>query len=246
MNSPKRFEQPRVDHSTQRSGYPLIYPGIILNSAGMVAFSGYSMKPTLVDGDLVELLPYKDRKVQVGDIIYYQLPAAGKAIIHRVVRITPAGVIARGDNNFFDDADPIPPHLIFGQVVSVWRDSRQGKIAGGRKGMVYYKFYQLLLACKRAIIPILRPFYHTLFRRGVNARCLPRRFQPKVVNFNDGKEYHLRLVWWKWVIGEYDFHQHRWNIYRPFRLIFSEKTILSTESAQGGVASPVNHYLHYN
>lgn len=241
MNSPKRFDLSGEDHSTWYAGRLPIRQGINMGTAGMVAFSGCSMKPTLVDGDLVEVLPYDQRIIQVGDIIYYQLPAATKAIIHRVVRITPAGVIARGDHNPFNDAAPIPSEFIFGQVIAVWRGSRRRRMAGGRLGLFYCKPHQIILACESAIIPILRPFYQLLVRREIIARCLPRRFQPKVVKFNDGKVSHLRLVWGKRVIGEYDFHRRRWNIDRPFRPLLSEKAIGSTGTLQGGVTSTFAH-----
>ncbi len=246
MNTLKRFDLSGEDHFTWYAGRLPIRQGINLGIAGMVAFSGCSMKPTLVDGDLVEVLPYDQRTIQVGDIIYYQLPAATKAIIHRVIRITPAGVIARGDHNPFDDAAPIPSEFIFGQVIAVWRGSRRRKIAGGRRGMISYRFHQIILACESAIVPILKPFYQLLVRREVIARCLPQKFRPKVIEFGDSKETRLRLIWWQRVIGEYDFHQRRWNIDRPFRLLFSECAICFNKSLQGCVTSPDNHHLHYN
>lgn len=225
MNKSGQLKQLGEDPSTRQANCLPIHPEINLRSEGVVAFVGCSMKPTLLDGDLVEVLPYVERTVQVGDIIYYQFPNASKAIIHRVVRITPAGVIARGDNNPVDDKDPIPSQFILGQVTAVWRGSRRRKMVGGPKGMVYYKIHKVFLAYGGAILPILRPLYHLLIRGEGVSRCLPQRFRPKVTAFRDGKKNHLRLVWWGRVVGEYDFDRHRWNIDRPYRLLLSGKVI---------------------
>lgn len=243
MNSPNQIEQSGEDHSSAYANHLLIHQKDNLVTDGMVAFSGCSMKPTLIDGDLVEVHPYDQRTVvQVGDIIYYQLSGVSKAIIHRVIRVTPAGVIARGDNNSFDDIEPIPSKFILGQVTAAWRGSRRRKIVGGRRGMAYYKSHHILLAFVGVIIPILRPFCQILVRWNIIAHCLPQRFRPKVVKFNGGKENYLRLVWLKRVIGEFDFNLRRWKIYHPFRLLFSEKIISFYELQQREGSSTFTHH----
>ncbi len=231
MNVPNRFERIAEDHSASPDNRLLIRRDIHLWLAGMVAFTGCSMKPTLVEGDLVEVRPYKQNMVKIGDIIYYQLPTASKmnATIHRVVRITPQGVIARGDHNSHDDADPIPFEFIFGQVTAVWRGSRRRKLAGGYKGVAYCKFHQSLLVCGRVFLPILRPFYRMLVRSEIIAGCLPWRFQPKIVEFSDGDKTHLQFVWRKRVIGVFDQDAGRWKISPPFHLFLSGKTLFPKE-----------------
>lgn len=246
MHSTNRFDSCGVDSGARRADSAPTHPVVDLKTARMVAFTGCSMKPTLIEGDLVEVVPYENCEVQVGDIIYYQFPASDEAIIHRVVRITPVGVIARGDNNLCDDTKPILSHYIIGQVVAVWRGTLRRKLEGGRGGMLYYLFHKAIFAFGRTVFLILRPFYQLLVRWEVLARFLPQRFRPKVVKFNDGKETHLRLVWGKRVIGSYDFHRRRWRIYRPFRLLFSEKAFYSNDPLQCGTISTFTHPSHCN
>lgn len=231
------------DNSAPHDNRLLIHRDINLWSAGMVAFSGCSMKPTLIDGDLVEVVPYKQNTAKIGDIIYYQLPAANKknATVHRVVRIIPEGVITRGDHNALDDADPIPSEFILGQVTAVWRGSHRRKVAGGYMGVAYYKFYQFLLGCGNVILPILRPFYRILVRWDIIACCLPQRFRPKIVEFRDGEKKHLQFVWRKRVIGEFDQNLGKWKIHPPFRLLFSEKTIYSKGQLKNNITSTDNN-----
>ncbi|WP_299030055.1 signal peptidase I [uncultured Thermanaerothrix sp.] len=82
--------------------------------------SGYSMKPTLVAGDLVIVQPVTPEAVRVGDIIQFRLP--GGSVVHRVVEIhrenNQLTFITQGDNNNVRD-DPITPEQVQGRVVLV-------------------------------------------------------------------------------------------------------------------------------
>lgn len=62
---------------------------------------GTSMLPTLEGGDLVVIQSVSLSDVHVGNIIVYGgvCSALGESVIHRVVNITAAGLITKGDNN---------------------------------------------------------------------------------------------------------------------------------------------------
>lgn len=82
--------------------------------------SGYSMKPTLVAGDLVIIQPVTPEAVRTGDIIQFRLP--GGSVVHRVVEIRRENgrltFITQGDNNNVRD-DPVTPEQVQGRVVLV-------------------------------------------------------------------------------------------------------------------------------
>ena len=88
---------------------------------------GTSMLPTLEGGDLVVIQGVPMSQVHVGDIIVYggNCSASGLSVVHRVVEVTGAGLITKGDNNAktdqaFDIAtSPITSSCLEGKVVFV-------------------------------------------------------------------------------------------------------------------------------
>ena len=88
---------------------------------------GHSMLPTLEGGDLVVLQSVPISQVHVGNIIVYDgsCSALGISVVHRVVAITSAGLITKGDNNPGTDqslgiaSSPITQNCLVGKVVFV-------------------------------------------------------------------------------------------------------------------------------
>jgi signal peptidase len=88
---------------------------------------GYSMLPTLEGGDLVVIQNVPISQIHVGDIIVYNglCSALGESVVHRVVNITAAGLITKGDNNPANDQvsgiaiSPITPQCLEGKVIYV-------------------------------------------------------------------------------------------------------------------------------
>lgn len=88
---------------------------------------GTSMLPTLEGGDLVVVQNVPIGDIHVGDIIVYNnlCSAGGESVVHRVVEITGAGLITKGDNNDGTDqasniaVSAITPQCLEGKVVFV-------------------------------------------------------------------------------------------------------------------------------
>ena len=88
---------------------------------------GYSMLPTLEGGDLVVIQNVPISQIHVGDIIVYNslCSTEGLSVVHRVVAITPGGLITKGDNNPYTDqasniaSGPITQQCLEGKVVFV-------------------------------------------------------------------------------------------------------------------------------
>jgi len=89
----------------------------------LLRVSGSSMRPALVDGDLVTVEPVNSHNVYAGDIILYQ-SLRDTALIHRIVRLEQRTngrfIITRGDASVALDV-PVPIHHVMGRVTSVDR-----------------------------------------------------------------------------------------------------------------------------
>lgn len=105
----------------------------LLQSGYSVRFrpGGFSMYPTIRDGEAVTVEPISAHEVRRGDILLYQ--TMGRVIAHRVVAISrmedKLRFITRGDA--LGDCDkPIGERQVLGKVVSVERRGEQIRLTG--------------------------------------------------------------------------------------------------------------------
>ena len=84
--------------------------------------AGSSMSPFLRDGDTVELAALGDRPVHVGDVILARV-ADEAYVMHRVARVTAAGIYLLGDAQHHVDG-PLARSQLVGRVTRAWRGSR--------------------------------------------------------------------------------------------------------------------------
>jgi hypothetical protein len=195
------------------------------------AYSGVSMYPTLVDRDMMELTPYRDaREIRVGDVVLFPVSET-RAIVHRVIRITRAGVVTRGDNCPVIDFWMTQPARIIGCVVAAQRrGGRRRTIRGGWVGMAWHLALRVRRAVDQATSHALRPMYYALADNHVFSRLVPGRFAPRVVAFQREGARVLRLLYGSRCVGTYDPARDAWSIQRPFRLFVDEHTLLDKYS----------------
>jgi len=189
------------------------------------AYTGSSMYPTLREPEMVELVPYGNRPVRVGDVVFFLPPGEVNPVVHRVVRATPEGLSTLGDNNTREDAFLLKPERIQGQVVAAWRGQKRRRIPGGWQGRLVCRRLRWRLGLFRGSSPLLHPLYQALCRRGWIARLLPAPFRPRVVVFQVRGRPHFRLLLGKRIIGRYDDHRNQWLIQRPFHLIVDGRAL---------------------
>ncbi|HYR04194.1 MAG TPA: signal peptidase I [Nitrososphaerales archaeon] len=87
--------------------------GSAFGSSPVYVVVSSSMVPTLEVGDLVITQSVPFDSIQVGQVIIYQQPTgsgtcpnpSGETIVHRVVTVTPQGLITQGDNRV---SNPVP------------------------------------------------------------------------------------------------------------------------------------------
>jgi signal peptidase I len=189
-----------------RTGSPLIY----------TAYRGSSMNPTLVEPELLEIIPYADeRLIRKGDVILFLAPGGSSSMVHRVMRVTCEGILTRGDHNRFDDAQKARAAQLRGRVVAARYGNRRRTVHGGPAGLAWHYFLRLWLAIDRHASSVLSPPYRALSRSGLMRRWLPAKYRPRVMAFQDKR----LLMLGSHVIGRYDLRQRKWQVKRPFRLI---------------------------
>ena len=93
---------------------------------------GGSMSPFIRNGDVVQVLPVKER-INFGDVVFYR-SSCGDPVVHRVIQTNKESIITKGDSVLCSDRPVLSKHVL-GQVVSVekngWRirlDRPMGKL----------------------------------------------------------------------------------------------------------------------
>jgi hypothetical protein len=174
------------------------------------------MNPTIAEPALMEVVPYThEAAVRPGDVLLFQPPGQPSAIVHRAMRITPRGILTRGDNNPMDDAAPLAFAHVTGRVVAIRRGEQRRTIHGGRAGLAWHYFLRGWRVINRWLSRLLHAPYHALARTGLLRRLLPARWRPRVVVFQGARLVMLGAR----VIGRYDARTRAWQIRRPLRLL---------------------------
>jgi signal peptidase len=193
-----------------------------LGNVFFCAHIGPSMSPILRNLDLLEIVPYDNEPIRVGDVILFASPEGTSPVIHRVVGVTPEGIRTRGDSNDRDDPWIIGSADVAGRVVAAWRGQKKHRIIGGPAGRLAAHLIRWRCVLDRGMSQLLHPVYHSLARLGVVRRLLPNCFRPRVVVSQTGGHRHLRLLLGGRIVGQYDARRRQWHIQRPFRLFVDE------------------------
>jgi hypothetical protein len=183
------------------------------------------MTPTLREFDLLEIQPYGDRKVQIGDVVAFQPSGGTKHVVHRVIHVGQDGIRTLGDNNLYEDAVDLTPEDLTGRVVAAWRGQWRRKVYGGSVGRLIAYAVRITRKLDRSMSWILRPAYHALARSGALRQILPPGWRPRLVGYQvDGRiRYHLLLG--GRLVGRYDRDLGAWQIRRPFKLLVDERSL---------------------
>lgn len=192
-------------------------------------FIGSSMYPTLKEPEIIELKPYENRKIYVGDVIFFLPPKKDKSVIHRVIKITDKGIKTRGDNNSLDDDYFLQMKDIKGQVISVIKNDKERKIYGGFIGNLIGKYLHYRKLFFRVFSKPFRPFYRLLLKNNVIAVIMP--VQPKILSFQADGQRFFKIALGRRIIGRYGFRKQNGILNPFFRLTVDFKKIRSNCSA---------------
>lgn len=91
---------------------------------------GWSMHPTIRNGDAITVVPLGESPIQVGDVVLYRRGRA--AIAHRVIRVQSASgrsgaFVLRGDAAISCDR-PVQFAQLLGRVLAIERDGRRVRL----------------------------------------------------------------------------------------------------------------------
>ena len=184
-------------------------------------YSGPSMNPTLTEPSVMDVRPYASSgAIQPGDVVFFRPPDRPTGIVHRVLRVTPAGLVTRGDNNPTDDPDLVSTTWVVGRVVAAQTGLHCRLVAGGRLGLARHYVLRAWRLANRRLSRLLHPAYQALSRSGLFPALSAR-----VVAFRRAEGEVWRALLGSRVIGEYDARRRAWRIRRPYRLVVDERTL---------------------
>lgn len=184
--------------------------------AGLIfsAHVGISMNPTLSELDLLEIAPYANQPIRVGDVIFFLHPDGDQPVVHRVASMTPVGIRTQGDNTSRVDPWIIQSVDVIGRVIRATRGKTSRFIYGGTAGRLW--------ACGLRGIKVLEQclsfFYHRLARWGLLRRLVPLRKRMRIIAIKRPGGTAFQLLLENWLIGRYEPGTPNWYIRRPFRL----------------------------
>lgn len=184
------------------------------SSVYFCAHFGTSMNPTLCELDLLEIEPYGNRSVRVGDVICFVPPDWNRPAVHRVVSVTSEGIRTRGDNNNLIDSWVIVPEDVIGQVVRATRGNWRRPIFGGIAG----RLWAVEIKVVKVLMKFPSRFYHLLARSGVVRYLLPLHKRMHIITINQPTGEELQLLLGRWLVGRCKPGMEHWWIQRPFRL----------------------------
>jgi signal peptidase I len=126
---------------------------------------GYSMTPTIRDGDIITVSPLKNQMPGRGDVLAFRHPQRPQMLIHRVLRKKGNCFFIKGDN--CSDADGwVPVENILGVVTRV---ERQGKTRFWPNisephfwSTIYLSIYPVWLPVRRILAKARRRLYKML------------------------------------------------------------------------------------
>ena len=189
------------------------------------SYVGPSMNPTLREPEIMEIMPYDNTPLRVGDVVFFLPTETDHQVVHRIIRVTPAGIYTLGDNNPQEDTLLLQPKSIKGQVVAAWRGQKRRKIAGGYQGRLTSRWLHWRRPLDHGLSLLLHPLYQILSHRRLIAWVLPASFRPRVVVFHARGRDQFQLLLGQRIIGRYDDQSQLWQIQRPFRLFVNVRLL---------------------
>lgn len=185
-------------------------------------YTGQSMNPLFITGDILYIVPYTETEISESDIIVFRSPVDSTLITHRVVSIGPDGVKTRGDNSEDVDSWKLSPNDIIGKVILIQgNNSRLWKIYGGSGSKTYLNIIRSYNYFKRRAISLLSPVYHSLSNKAIYPLEGKKSSFLKqiIINRADGVEKQILLG--KYLIGRLRPKCTKWEIKKPFRILIN-------------------------
>ena len=102
-------------------------------------YKGQSMRGTFSFGDRLIIERVRLAGVRPGDVVVYRDMSCGghlEMVVHRVMGVTPGGLVVRGDNNNSDDGILVTRNNFIGKVSHVEKGGRSAPVRGSSSGLM--------------------------------------------------------------------------------------------------------------
>jgi hypothetical protein len=91
-------------------------------------------------------------------------------VVHRVIGVVQQNIYTRGDNNAYDDPDPVHPKEVLGVVHWANKDGLMTPVQGGVKGLRRLKRQKRGKQIYRILIVLFSPIYQIIKSSGIVAK----------------------------------------------------------------------------
>jgi len=133
------------------------------------------MQPTFKPGQLLYVRPAVE-DIAVGDVIVFKNKTKTNFVVHRVIKIDHGQFFTRGDNNPYDDPDPVHPEEVLGVVK--WAD-QDGTITAVRGGNAGFRRSQSQ-KCRRNLVNRFMRLFFPLYRFIKSSEIIPKLWHPEI------------------------------------------------------------------
>ncbi len=209
-------------------------------------YKGPSMNPTLRVPDVLQIVPYKDKRdIRRGDVIVFVLPGRNTSVTHRVTAIGPQGIKTRGDNFNQDDLWTLQPDMVLGRVVNAHTVTKKRPIYGGLMGQMVAKRVGIWRVLAKRVSYVLSLIYQSLAECSIFRKLLPVWLRPQITTFKgqSGTEYRIDLR--GYTIGRLSPGMVNWQVRRPFRLFIDEE-LLNLKDLKAGLKGDIMRHNSFN
>ena len=154
-------------------------------------YAGPSMNPTLRASDILHIVPYKHRRIRLGDVIVFVPSEGGRPIAHRAVSKDAHGVLTRGDNNTRVDPCVLEPSRIIGQVMFAQSGDKWRRVYGGTVGRVIGNLMNVRNLIDRRLSTVLNPKARGPSRLKMVGTWIMSRMQTRIVRFSSAGRFRI-------------------------------------------------------
>jgi signal peptidase I len=182
-------------------------------------YSGRSMRGTFRLGDRLVVTPVALTDVRPGDIVVYYDSCFEKEIVHRVIAVSPNGLVTRGDSNRCVDTTLVTEKNLLGRVTHIQSDGNTRRVHNGKAGLRHTKVINTRHGVWRFIRRrITRTGLYSWLR---NTGLIARLWQPRLKKIHLATEQGtlVKMVWRQQTVAIWDPQTNYFRCRKPFDLV---------------------------
>jgi signal peptidase I len=189
-------------------------------------YNGPSMAPTFRPGHLLYVRPEIKNPVP-GDVVVFSDISQGGLVVHRVVVVTPTGLVTRGDHNLQCDGFPVPYRQVIGRVDASNYGGVIRSVAGGTQGLLAARVRWVALGGWVKLRYILGAPYRAVKNSPLMRRWLKRTFKLRMdfITFQTLKGPSIKALHHGRVVARWEPALKRFECIKPYDLWLEESDL---------------------